>query len=46
MDGIVAASDFKIQCGTIPHDNALTGKINIKSGGKVLGKELMLGARL
>ncbi|MEA4814683.1 MAG: NDP-sugar synthase [Oscillospiraceae bacterium] len=46
MDGMVAASDFKIQCGTIPHDNALTSKINIKSDGKVLGKELMLGARL
>ena len=46
MDGIVAASDFKVQCETIPHNNALTSKINIKSGGIVMGKELMLGARL
>lgn len=46
LDGIVAAPNFKVQCGTIPRNTVLTGKDRIKLGEKIMGKGRPLGARL
>ena len=44
MDGMVASSDFNVQCGDLPHNAVFVRKESVKLVGNAVGKKLMLGA--
>lgn len=44
LDGIVAASDFEVQCGTVSDDIAAAKEDSMKLDREIMKKRLMLGA--